>query len=199
MSRPQRSEPEISRVPPELNWRSIALLAFLAVVWATAAGCIFEDRSRFSERILWGHAAVVASALEGQRTLDLQPGDKWIFELTDGWTHGRWSTAHGSHDSVYLILKQEPKAGAHYTFSLPDGDLEYDGFAGYTFKHVDATKPATAQMVVQNVGARKISAEVSIQVWCAQDRISGFAEGSEAGPSERLEITGTQMFRRQNK
>ena len=119
----------------------------------------------YHDRILWQDAAVVNdSDTDRYRFLTVSPGKHWVVEVTDGHTGGLWTTAHSSHDSLYLILDKRPVRGEEYTFSFSEGNLDYDGFAGYWFSVIDTNKVASATMRVRGFGLWGMRAEIKAQI-----------------------------------
>jgi len=130
----------------------------------------------FSDRVLWQDATLVNDTSERAFPLyAVRPGQSWVFEITDGWHHGHFSTAHGGHDSVYLTLLEKPAAEQEYRFSSEDGSLAYSGFHGSSFTSIPSeevvavtgvspAQAATATLRVRSVGRLSVKADVNATV-----------------------------------
>ncbi|HEV57708.1 MAG TPA: hypothetical protein ENN87_09495 [Phycisphaerales bacterium] len=131
---------------------------------ASVLGC--ADQTPYSERILWEDAAVVDRGPGGPLPdYSITPGRNTVLELRNGYSRGRWTTAHASHDVVYLVLSQEPKPYDDLRFTAADGTLYYTGFGGYSFKTLDPNMPATAELRVRDISDRRMTATVRVALY----------------------------------
>jgi hypothetical protein len=123
-----------------------------------------EDiQTRYSERSLWQGALLRTSyPTDVYRCLDVEPGTNTIFQITDGYCRSQISTAHSSHDTVYLILPREPREGERVEFSRANGSLDFVGFGGYWYYLLDTNEPASATLEVLDIS--RLSVDVRLTV-----------------------------------
>lgn len=170
----------------------IACLITFAIV-----GCRGPDQEPYSRAILWENASVVnQSETNAYRFLELESGTNLVLELTDGYYHGKRTTAHSTHDSVYLVLKRPPERGDYLTFSFADGTLDYDGFWGYGFNVLDTNRAAVADLRVWDASATRLDADVQVSLWHRADSLGG---GTEVPPSCLFVVKGRIEIERKRK
>ena len=137
----------------------------------TITGCLGPerdeyDREKYSDSIAWEKARIVDKGGSSElKILEIGPGSKIILEFTEGFSHGRRTTAHGSHESVYFILDELPRKGSSYEFSFLNGSLEFDGWAGDDSLFICRDKPAKAYLHIKDISEEEIIADVTCVLW----------------------------------
>lgn len=143
--------------------------SLILIIIYLLAGC--ADQVRFSDEYMWSNASVVnTSDSDNYQMYEVRYGDDAVFCLSWGCSHGRWTTAHASHDNVYLILNKEPEEGSTYTLAFEEQTLKYDGHHGYWFWMIDDTCPAKAMMTVKKITNRHIDADVDVHFTAIVER-----------------------------
>lgn len=164
----------------------------ILMILAFLTGCSGPDQEPYSRQIAWEKASVLnLSSTNTYRRLEVGTGSNLVLEITDGYYRGKKTTAHSSHNSIYLILSGAPTLGEYMTFSFTNGTLDYDGFAGYDFNVIDTNMPAVAEISVYEVSADHILAEVQAALW----QRNGFGDHGK-GPSRLFVAKGMMRFER---
>ena len=142
--------------------RSIGAIVLVSLL----AGCCTE-RKPYSVRVVWQHWHLDSgeAARLGDAAQVFPAAYSHVVEITDGMSGGTCTTAHGSHKTVELCLREQPVAGKAYQFDASEGDLRYNGFAGLWSQELDPMRPAKAQLRVTEAGRNRIQAEYEIELW----------------------------------
>ncbi len=142
----------------------------MSMLMLISCGCGDPDREPYSRHILWENASLVnQSGTNTMRFMDVEPGTNLVLEIRDGFYRSKTTTAHSSHDAVYLVLPGEPQPWSRYRFTFADGNLEYDGFAGYWIRGIDTNMPATAEMFVEEVTRKGFTANLRASIYFTPD------------------------------
>jgi hypothetical protein len=168
------------------------------LIFAIAAcGCAMlqPDQVSIHESHFWTDARIeTRPAIDPDaETIRVTPGTSTVLMTEDGLSHGRTSSAHASHDAVFMTVPSSLVEGQTYVVSSHDGTLHYEGFAGSTFWYVDPDRPAWAEIEVREIDTDSIKAHVHVELTVVN--------GSQGLPSPQrphrpLSIDKTLRFQR---
>ncbi len=128
-----------------------------------------SDRIPYSSRTFWTNAALVDTSPEPvlynptrRPHWQVGPGNHTVLMIKDGWSRGRRSTAHASHDTLYLVLPASLEPGLVLRLSPDTKTLIFDSFAGYNFRDLDHTNPTDATVTILEVNPTQITARIKV-------------------------------------
>lgn len=154
------------------NWPQILtrLVSTLCVIFLS--GC--QDQRRVNERLFWADANI-GSRHHVYDEFDypkVEPGDKTILLINDGLTHGRYSSAHGSHQTILLALPRGLREGDIHELLVSEGQIKFSGFAGYSFQFMDPHQQGTARIEIKEVAFDEITAYVAVEITAVRESIN---------------------------
>ncbi len=137
---------------------AIVLLTVLAfLVYVGRSVFITPDRVPFAEHIFWRDSDVVKSPTLLGEIID---GSHTVLMIYDGYSHGRRTTAHASHNKLFMLLPRQIAKGATYSCDPNEDTLYFWGFHGYDFSRIrnnglaDATSVTILRISDEEIVAR---------------------------------------------
>lgn len=167
------------------------LLAFTAA--AAMHGCLFYDQLPVKERSLYQNAEMRVRHYSFNPALaetDVVAGDAIVLELMDGYSHGRVSTAHGSHRAFFFELPGDLEFGQVIRCSADDGTLGFDAFAGAGSLCLDPDSPSEAIIEVQSVTPSSLRAKIMVSLYAYSP------QGAEMSEPQLVTHEGVYTFNR---
>ena len=167
---------------------------------------VFLDSTPYSVRVFWPNASVIDESPEPlpyrpkmPPSFAVAPGDHTVLMIKDGWSRGRRSTAHASHDTLYLLLPASLSPGQILHPSPHTGTLCFDSFSGYGFRYLDESRPIDADIEILSVSDSWIRARVTVSLTIyfepsrAHDRET---KHPRTWPRGQFAFHGTETFER---
>lgn len=121
----------------------------------------------FKERVLYQNAAVQVKPKSWSKDLTdatVVDGEHIVLKVSSGYSHGRASTAHGSHETFYLQVPSDVVFAQVVRCSGEDGTLAYDAFQYDAMLCLDSDLPSEAMVEVLSVSPLSIRAKVDVML-----------------------------------